>query len=118
MKQIKHILLTICLAVMPQLLLAQITSVHGTVKDDFGELMGATICEIDASGRIVESAISDMSGNFSMKIHNAKANKLRISYVGCKPKVLPINKTTYDITLPPPGTDQGGRGDGEGTRHW
>ena len=103
MKQIKHILLTICLAVMPQLLLAQITSVHGTVKDDFGELMGATICEIDASGRIVESTISDMSGNFSMKIHNAKANKLRITYVGCKPKVLPIDKTTYNITMNPQG---------------
>ena len=31
-----------------------ITSVHGTVSDDMGPLMGATVCEIDGTGRIIE----------------------------------------------------------------
>ena len=57
--------------------MAQITSVHGTVSDDFGPLMGAAICEIDGNGRIIESTITDMNGNFNMKVKNPK-NKLRI----------------------------------------
>ena len=75
-----------------------ITSVHGTVKDDFGELMGATVCEIDRNGRIIESAITDLNGNFTMRIRNPK-DKIRFSYVGCKTMVLPINKTNYVVTM-------------------
>ena len=58
-----------------------ITSVHGTVSDDMGPLMGATVCEIDATGRIIESAVTDLNGNFTMKVRNQK-NKIRFSYVG------------------------------------
>lgn len=77
---------------------AQITSVHGTVSDDFGPLMGATVCEKDANGRIIESALTDMNGNFTMRIRNPK-DKLEFAYVGCKTVVLPINKTTYNIMM-------------------
>ncbi|MBR7170818.1 MAG: SusC/RagA family TonB-linked outer membrane protein [Prevotella sp.] len=77
---------------------AQITSVHGTVSDDMGPLMGATVCEIDANGRIIESTITDMNGNFTMKVRNAK-DKIRISYVGMKTLTLPINKTTFNLTM-------------------
>ena len=41
---------------MTTTLWAQITSVRGTLSDDMGPLMGATVCEIDATGRIIESA--------------------------------------------------------------
>ena len=78
--------------------MAQITSVHGTVSDDFGPLMGATICEIDANGRIIESTITDMNGNFTMKVKNPK-DKLRISFVGLKTQTLPFDKTTYDVKM-------------------
>lgn len=77
---------------------AQITSVHGTVSDDMGPLMGATVCEIDANGRIIESTITDMNGNFTMKVRNPK-DKIRISYVGMKTLTLPINKTTFNLTM-------------------
>lgn len=77
---------------------AQITSVHGTVSDDMGPLMGATICEIDANGRIIESTLTDMNGNFTMKVRNPK-DKIRISYVGLKTVTLPINKTTLNIMM-------------------
>ncbi len=76
----------------------EITSVHGTVSDDFGPLMSATICEIDANGRIVESALTDMNGNFTMKVRNTK-DKLRISYVGLKTQILKFDRTTYNIKM-------------------
>ena len=76
----------------------QITSVHGTVSDEWGGLMGATVCEIDANGRIIESTITDMNGNFTMKVRNPK-DKLRISYVGMTTMTLPINKTTFNLTM-------------------
>ena len=75
---------------------AQITSVRGTLSDDMGPLMGATVCEIDATGRIIESTVTDFDGNFTMKIRNVK-DKIRFSYVGLKTVTLPINKTTYKI---------------------
>lgn len=81
-----------------QLALAQITQVHGTVSDDMGPLMGATVCEIDATGRIINSAVTDLNGNFSMAVRDEK-NKIRFSYVGSKTRTMPINQTTYDVTL-------------------
>lgn len=77
---------------------AQITSVHGTVSDDLGTLVGATVVEIDGSGRIINSAITDMNGNFNMPIKST-SNKIRFSYVGLKTQTMPINKTTYAVTL-------------------
>jgi TonB-linked SusC/RagA family outer membrane protein len=75
-----------------------ITSVHGTVSDEMGGLMGATVCEIDGTGRIINSAVTDLNGNFTMKVKNTK-DKIRFTYVGMSAQVLPINKTTYNITM-------------------
>jgi hypothetical protein len=75
-----------------------ITSVHGTLSDDMGPLMGATVCEIDATGRIIESAITDLNGNFTMKVRSTK-DKIRFSYVGLKTVTLPINKTTFNLKM-------------------
>ncbi len=85
-----------CLVAMG--LKAQITSVHGTVSDDMGPLMGATVCEIDATGRIIESAVTDLNGNFTMKVKNQK-DKIRFSYVGLKTQTLPIDRTTYKVMM-------------------
>ena len=75
-----------------------ITSVHGTISDDMGPLMGATVVEIDGNGRIIESALTDLNGNFTMKVRNDK-DKIRFSYVGLKTVTLPINKTTFNLKL-------------------
>ena len=72
----------------------QITSVHGTVEDEFGPLMSATVCEVDANGRVISSCLTDMNGNFTMRVVNQK-NKLRFQYVGLTPRELPIDRTTY-----------------------
>ncbi len=98
MRKLHSIILTLILATFAMSAKAQITSVHGTVSDDVEPLIGATVCEIDANGRIIESAITDLNGNFTMKIQNEK-DKIRFSYVGLKTVTLPINKTTYDIKM-------------------
>ena len=76
----------------------QITAVHGVVSDELGAIAGASVCEIDGSGRIVESTVTDVNGNFSMKVRNPK-NKIRFSYIGYKTQALPINKTEYSVMM-------------------
>ncbi|MBR5655302.1 MAG: SusC/RagA family TonB-linked outer membrane protein [Prevotella sp.] len=77
---------------------AQITSVHGTVSDEMGPLMGVNVCEIDGNGRVIEATITDLNGNFTMRVKNDK-DKIRFSYVSMKTITQPINKTTYDIVM-------------------
>ncbi|MBR4522106.1 MAG: SusC/RagA family TonB-linked outer membrane protein [Prevotella sp.] len=72
--------------------------ISGTVSDALGPIMQANVVEIDNANRIVSSTTTDMNGNFSFKIKSPK-NKLRFSFVGCKPKTVAIKGTVYDITL-------------------
>ncbi len=72
--------------------------ISGTVSDNFGPVMMANVVELDAANRIVASAQTDMSGNFSFKLKNPK-DKLRISYVGYKTVTLPFNKTKFIVKL-------------------
>ena len=75
-----------------------ITQVHGTVSDDLGPLMGATVCEIDENGRIIEATITDNNGKFTMKFRNKK-DKVRISYVGFKTQTLDYQKKKYNVLM-------------------
>ena len=72
--------------------------ISGNVSDALGPVMMANVVEIDDAKRIVASAVTDMSGNFSFKLKNPK-DKLRISFVGYKSQTLPINKTKFVIKL-------------------
>ena len=72
--------------------------ISGTVTDNMGPVMMANVVEIDASNRIVASAVTDMSGNFSFKLKNPKY-KLRVSFVGYKTVTLPLNKTHFAIKM-------------------
>ena len=72
--------------------------ISGTVTDQFGPVMMANVVELDAANRIVASATTDMSGNFSFKLKNPK-DKLRVTYVGYKTVTLPFNKTKYAIKM-------------------
>ncbi len=99
MGYIKSFILIWLFAMLPMAVSAQaITSIHGTVTDDYGAVIGATVCEIDAVGRIIESAVTDLNGNFSMKVRNPK-DKVRFSYIGLKSQTLPINKTTFNVRM-------------------
>ena len=79
-------------------MLREITSVSGTISDSFGPVVGAAIVEMDASNRNISATVTDFNGNFTLKIKNPK-NRLKISYVGMKTQILPINKKVYHVTL-------------------
>ncbi len=72
--------------------------ITGTVKDAAGPLLGANIVEIDQFGRIVANTVSDVNGNFVLKVKDPK-NKIRISYVGFKSQELDIKDATVNVTL-------------------
>ena len=72
--------------------------ISGTVTDDMGPVMMANVVEIDAAKRIVASAVTDMNGNFSFKLKNPK-DKLRVTFVGYKTVLVPINKTKFNIKM-------------------
>jgi len=56
-----------------------------------GELLiGVSVAELDESNRLVSSAITDMNGEFSLKLKNVK-NRVRISYIGYTPEIVQIN---------------------------
>lgn len=74
--------------------------ISGTVSDEVGPLMGATVCEIDANGRIFESTITDINGAFSMKVKNPK-DHIRFSYVGMRTVTVPIAAKKYEIIMEP-----------------
>ncbi|MBQ9357183.1 MAG: SusC/RagA family TonB-linked outer membrane protein [Prevotella sp.] len=94
------LLFFICsLVISPAGALAQgITSVSGTVSDDFDALMGASVCEVDANGRIINATTTDLNGHFTMRIRDQR-NKLRFSFVGCQTQTLSINRATYNIHM-------------------
>ena len=72
--------------------------ISGTVTDEMGPVMMANVVEIDAAKRIVASAVTDMNGNFSFKLKNPK-DKLRVTFVGYKTVLVPINKTKFNIKM-------------------
>ena len=97
MRHLKYAL-TLGLLLVSTLTMAQITRISGTVSDDFDVLPGAQIQEIDASNRTVNATVTDPSGNFVMSIKSPK-NKLKVSFMGFKTQILPINRTNYKIKL-------------------
>jgi len=68
--------------------------ISGQIWDDLEPLMMVNVVEIDHNNRIVAAGVTDINGNFSFKIVSPK-NKIRISYIGCETKVLPINKKAF-----------------------
>ena len=72
--------------------------ISGTVSDEAGPLWGAAVCEIDMNGRIVESAITDINGKFTMKVRNPE-DRLRFSYVGLRTVIHAINQTKFKIVM-------------------
>ena len=95
----KKILFTVLLSVVSQVMMAQARRISGTVTDADGPVMMANVVERDANNRIVSATQTDFNGNFAMQIKSPK-NKLVVSYVGDKTKVIPIgNAPTFKIRL-------------------
>lgn len=99
MKTLKYTLLII-MCLTSTLVSAQINRVSGTVSDEFGELPGVAVKEIDSSNRTVSATVTDGNGNFTMTLKDAKKNRLVFTCVGMKQQVIkPITKQVYKITM-------------------
>ena len=102
--KIKKILLTALMAIVCQVMMAQGVRISGTVTDNDGPVMMGNVVERDANNRIVSAAQTDFNGNFTLQIKNTN-NKLVVSYVGDKTKVLSIgNQTVFKVKLDPENT--------------
>lgn len=98
MRTLKYILLMCCLFVSAGVGAQGITRVSGTISDELDVLPGVNVVEIDGSNRMVNATVTDMNGNFVLSIKSQK-NKIKVSYIGYKPQILPINKTVYNIKM-------------------
>lgn len=68
-------------------------------------IQGASISELDADGRIIKGAVTDIEGNYILKITNPK-NKLSVSYVGYKTTSVSINgRATINFQMQTGGLD-------------
>lgn len=74
------------------------TMIHGVVSDEIDVLAGCNVVEIDNNNRIHAHAVTDINGNFSFRLVDPK-HKIKVSYVGCQTKIIPVKGTSYKIVL-------------------
>ncbi|MBR0036153.1 MAG: SusC/RagA family TonB-linked outer membrane protein [Bacteroidales bacterium] len=72
--------------------------ISGTVSDEFDVLAGVHVVEINKDDRVMASGITDINGNFSFAIRNPQ-DRIKITYIGMKTKIIPIKGLTYKILL-------------------
>ena len=74
--------------------------IRGKIRSDMGEdLISAMILEVDATGRVISNTVTDVNGEFSMKIKNPR-NKLKCSYLGFIAQEVAIGaKRNFEIVL-------------------
>ena len=92
--------ITLFLALLPNLVFAQKVGdiISGVIEDNDGPMMVVNVIEVDATGRIVAHAVTDVNGEFSFRLVNPK-DKLKISYVGYETVILPFDKTYFSIKM-------------------
>ena len=73
----------------------------GQVTDEKGEpLNTANVVELDGEGRIYANAVTDINGNFAIKIVNPEHN-IRVSYIGCKSFLTKVSNMPKKVVLSP-----------------
>ncbi|MBC7845779.1 MAG: SusC/RagA family TonB-linked outer membrane protein [Flavobacterium sp.] len=91
----------VLLATLPALAQSKALLVRGQIVDSGDNLSipGATIVEQDGEGRTVTGVITDIDGNFAIRVKNPN-NKLFISTIGYKSQTVPINgRETIKVKL-------------------
>lgn len=66
--------------------------IRGHVEDDFGDIPGANIVEIDPNDRIIGATVTDMNGNFFLRAKSDR-NRIRVQFMGYETLTLPIRTT-------------------------
>ncbi len=77
--------------------------VKGKITDskDKIAIIGASVVEQDNEKRTVTGVATDIDGNFAIRVTSTK-NKLSVSYIGYKSKVVDINdRRTFNVALDP-----------------
>lgn len=74
--------------------------VQGVVTSavDGEPLIGVNVIEIDASNRIVSSAVTDVNGKYVLKVKNPNG-RVSVSYIGFKKQVKKISGSVVNIAL-------------------
>lgn len=94
----KHILLLLLITMSFSSLQAQ-HIVRGKVSDDLGGILGATVIELDENERILQGSITDIDGNFTMKVASPNA-RMKFSFIGYKSVVHEVNgRSTINVKL-------------------
>ena len=74
--------------------------ISGVVSDEFDPVFGAIVCEVNENGQVVASTITDVNGNFTLKVVDPQ-DKLRISYIGLRTVMLDIDRKAYNVMMKP-----------------
>ena len=100
MIKIKHLLFLLLCCFVGTAFAQKSARISGNISSDSeGPLMMVNVTERDKTNRIIEAAVTDMEGNFSMVVKNT-ANRLEISYIGYKTQVLEIgSRTVFNIKM-------------------
>ncbi len=73
--------------------------ISGTVSDDIDVIIGANVKEVDKNNRILNAAVTDFNGNFTMTLKSDNSN-LVVSYMGYKTiTISTAGKTVFKIHL-------------------
>jgi TonB-linked SusC/RagA family outer membrane protein len=75
--------------------------IRGKIVDSVTKetLMAVNIVEIDKNGRFISGTVTDINGNYVLKVSDVK-NEVQVSFIGYKKQTFSIdNRTTIDIIL-------------------
>lgn len=100
MIKIKHLLFLLLCCCVGTAFAQKSARISGNVSSDSeGPLMMVNVTERDKNNRIIEAAVTDMEGNFSMVVKNT-SNRLEISYIGYKTMTLEIgSRTVFNVKM-------------------
>lgn len=93
-------MLAICCLTATSLMAQKSARISGNIySDSEGPLIMVNVTERDANDRIIEAAVTDFDGNFSMVVKNTN-NHLVISYMGYKTQKLEIgSRTVFNVKM-------------------
>ena len=100
MIKIKHLLFLLLCCCAGTVFAQKSARISGNISSDSeGPLMMVNVTERDKNNRIIEAAVTDMEGNFSMVVKNT-SNRLEISYIGYKTMSLEIgSRTVFNVKM-------------------
>ena len=100
MIKIKHLLFLLLCCFVGTAFAQKSARISGNISSDSeGPLMMVNVTERDKTNRIIEAAVTDMEGNFSMVVKNT-SNRLEISYIGYKTMTLEIgSRTVFNVKM-------------------